>query len=169
MRSHPLLILTLIFACLGFSCQKNEAASDPCEGLLNESQPKIAGILFVDKETGENIIVTNNLDTTDIKVAFDHNGTSYKDYQIVHHAETSPINGAVVFYVPEKEDIYLFNIQVGDFGTVKFSYTVSEEENDDKCRPHVYPVSDVKTVNYPFEHFDHEHLPSSMTLLRVAL
>ena len=167
MNPRLLLLQTLLFACLGVSCQKD--ATDPCEGVLSEGSPKIVGILFVDKETGENIVTVNDLDTTDVKVVFERDGTPFKDYLIASAAPANPVAGAVVFYPREKEDIYLFNIRVADFGAVKFSYTVTQKETGNRCRPHSYPVSEVKIVDYQFEQFEHEFLPDHVTLLKVAL
>lgn len=157
---HPLFAMLVLFASLMFSCKKTE--KDPCEGLLSEGPLKKIGVIFVDKETGENLIISNNLDTGDVKF------TPHMHRQIVRQNQ-SPLYGAVMLqFFEEKVGDYILNIQVGDFGTVKLSYTVSKVKTGDICRPHYYPLGDVKIVDYPFEPVKNE-FTGGMSVLKVAL
>lgn len=167
MNNRPLLILMFLISCFYVSCQKDKAV--PCEKVLNDGPPEMVGILVVDEETGESIILAHDLDSTDVKVTSVNDGKPYKDYQIANAIDDRLMRGAVIFYAPKQEGVYLYELRVGDHGRVKFSYTVSRVGTGDACRPYVYPVSEVKIIDRPSEPIEHSMLPEQLTLLQVAL
>lgn len=58
-------VLFLIVLALG--CQKTEE-KDPCADLMSEGPLSQIGVILVDKETGEQLITTNDPETLNISV-----------------------------------------------------------------------------------------------------
>jgi hypothetical protein len=143
--------LIVLVAGSFFSCQKTR--TNPCEGLLNESPPKYVFVRFIDKQTGDNLIVTNNLDADDIKVTIGQTGELYKNWEISNnYPSSSPLYGLVGFTVfQETAGNYPYKIQVGDLGTVTLSYTIDEVKSDSPCKRYYYPMKDIKITDHPFE------------------
>ena len=143
--------LIVLMAGLFFSCQKTTTNS--CEGVLNESPPKYVFVKFIDKHTGDNLIIANNLDADDVKVTIGETGELYKNWEISNnYPSTSPLYGLVGFTVfHEKAGDYPYKIQVGDLGTVTLSYTVNQVESDSPCKRYAYPLKDIEIVDHPFE------------------
>lgn len=143
--------MVLLMAGLLFSCQKT--STNPCDGLLNESPPENIFVKFIDKQTGDNLIIANNLDTDDIKVTIGQTGDLYKGWRINNNlSSSSPLYGVVRFTIfHQTAGDYPYKIQVGNLGTVTLSYTVKEVETDNPCKRYTYPLKDIKITDHPFE------------------
>ncbi|MFC3198592.1 hypothetical protein ACFOET_13285 [Parapedobacter deserti] len=127
---------------------------------MNEGPLRQVGVLFVDKENGENLINTNDPDASNIQVTSAKTGEPYKSWDIVFQPESpNPLNGVVRLNgIPETAGDYSYNIQLGEIGSVKFSLTVSKKENETEApcsRPYYFPITDIKIEDHPFEEFKH--------------
>lgn len=163
MKTYTQIALILLLCCLGVSCKKVE--KNPCEGLLNEAPPKQIGLVFINKETGENMIVANSLDTAAIKIT----GT-LSPFKMIINDNRSPLNGMLVFTIPETGDgNYVLSIAIADFETVELAYSISKMESNDVCKPYYYSMSDIQITNHPFAYFENEHISGRKNLLKVLL
>src|ERR1044072_7785632 len=66
-RFYYLPLIFLFIASLGSGCKKS-SQPDPCDGVLNEGMPTQVGLIFLDGQTGENILLTKSIDTAAITI-----------------------------------------------------------------------------------------------------
>lgn len=153
-------VLFLIVLALG--CQKTEE-KDPCADLMSEGPLSQIGVILVDKETGEQLITTNDPETLNISVTEAHTGEPYKYWDIIYHPENpTALNGVVrLSGIPKTEGDHSYRIQSDDFGSVTLSYTVVKGAyiSDSPCSrrlPPPYGITDLRIDNHPFDVFEFE-------------
>lgn len=161
MRKTPTILfaLAMFVALLAPSCQKTEVEEDPCAGLIGDVSPISLYVKFVDKETGEDLIVANGLDREDINITIGQTGEPFELWSIYHHETPSPLNGAIqLTIIPHTEEgDYRYIIQAGDLVTATFSTTVDKVENDGPCGGrYYYPISAIEITDHPFEPLEYE-------------
>ena len=90
--------LVLLFVVIAVSGCKKSSQPDPCEGVLNEGMPTRAALIFVDGQTGENILLSKNIDTSAITIT-----PAPADLRrgVIAKQPGSPINGALVIPVTD--------------------------------------------------------------------
>lgn len=165
-KTYALFMLILLVTYLEFSCKKAERS--PCEGLLNESQPKQIGFVFINKQTGENIIIANKLDTAVIKIRSANIVKSYP--KMIINNDRNPLNGTLILIIPETgEGDYPFSIDVANFGRVELSYSINQIKSNDICKPYYYSMSSIEVKSHPFEYFENEHILGRKNLLKILL
>lgn len=114
-------------------------------------------IKFVDEATGRNLIVSNNIKTSDITVINNNTGKEFANWRVVSQGTTSPHNGMMQFSVfHETAGLYRYQIKLDAFGTVTLAYTVSKVATNNLCKPTAYPISDIKIIDHPFTTFTYD-------------
>jgi hypothetical protein len=155
LRAVTLILLTI--AILAGGCKKKESAANPCDGLLNEMPPAMIMVKFVDKATGQNLIVSSQIKASDITVINNQTGREFANWRIFNQAGTAPYNGMLQFAVfHETAGQYSYQIKVNGFGTVTLAYTVSKVATDNPCNPVAFPFSDIKITDHVFTQFTYE-------------
>jgi len=157
MTLRLLFYIFLAFTVTAAGCRKKESAANPCEGLLNESPPTKIMVRFVDKTTGQNLILNKGLKAGDITVVNANTGDSFTNWGIVTENVTSPFNGTLQFSVfHETAGQYPYQIKLKDVGTATLAYTVSKTATNDICKPFSYPISDIRITDHAFTPFTYE-------------
>ncbi|WP_254562186.1 hypothetical protein [Dyadobacter diqingensis] len=158
MKQFVLFFLTLLTAFI--SCKKT--GTNPCEGLLNETQPTQIIVKFINKQTKETLLV----DAAKIKITDKRSGNLIAGWSVYNRASESMLNGAISIPVfSESAGVYQYNMQLGDIGTAILSYQIDRKETDNPCRPFSYPVNDVKIVNQPFDYLEQNGKPNPRILV----
>ena len=158
MNLRSLFPLLFTFAIIAGGCQEKDSSGNPCEGLMNEAPPAKITVKFVDKATGQNLILSKKLQASDITVVNTNTGKPFVNWGVSSsETSTSPLNGTLQFSVfHETAGQYPYQIKVGDLGTATLAYTVSKTATNDPCKPEAYPISEIKITDHPFTPFTHE-------------
>lgn len=157
MNLRSLFPLLVAFVIMTGGCQKKDSSGNPCDGLMNESPPTNILIKFVDKATGQNLILSQNLQASDITVVNTTTGKPFVNWAVRNETSTSPLNGTLQFSVfHETAGQYPYQIKLGSFGTATLAYTVSKTATDNPCKPEAYPISEIRIADHPFTPFTHE-------------
>jgi hypothetical protein len=143
---YPLLIAIVFVAGLG--CKKT-TASDPCDGVLNEGMPTQVGLVFVDKQTGENMLLSKNIDTAAITITPEPD-PQFKRGMIVNQPG-SPMHGALAFTIADtKEGLFKYKVDIAGLGNATLSYTNKMEKSDNKCRPYYINITEPAIEEHSF-------------------
>lgn len=140
--------LIFLFITL-LACRKH--TNNPCDGILNESPPKKIGILLYHKATGDNLVLSNPIEETDIKVVALPSGNTINNWRLLKSAN-SPFNGMLEMAVfHEKAEQHSYKIEIKGMGTFAIAYSISQEKTDDPCKTYTYPMSGLKSTDHDFE------------------
>jgi hypothetical protein len=143
----PLLLLGAV--SLGPGCQKSKQ-SDPCEGVVSEGMPTMVGLIFIDQQTGENILLSKNIDTATITITPEPADIPAERGVIVKQSG-SPMYGALVFHIADtKKGAFKYKINIPNVGSTTLSYTNKEEKSGNKCNPYYISVTDPVIQEHPF-------------------
>lgn len=158
MNLRSVFPLLFAFAIMTGGCQKKDSSGNPCDGLMNETPPTKIMVKFVDKGTGQNLILSKNLQASDINVVNTNTGKPFVNWGVVSsEASTSPLNGTLQISVfHETAGQYPYQIKVGNLGMATLAYTVSKTVTNNPCKPEAYPISEIKITDHPFTLFTHE-------------
>ena len=148
----PLLFSITIFIT---GCQKKDPSGNPCDGLMNEAPPTKIMVKFVEKGTGQNLILSKNIKTSDITVVNINTGKPFDNWAIMSNGSSaSPFYGMLQFSVfHETAGQYPYQIKLGDLGTATLAYTVSKTATGNACKPEAFPVSGIKIADHSFTQF----------------
>ncbi len=147
-----ILLISLFITLLG--CEKQ--TKNPCDGLMNESPPLKIGIFVFDNAKGDNLILTNALEASDIKVTEMQTGNTFNSWRIIK-TPNSPLNGMLEIAVfNEKANDYSYKIELKGLGTILMGYTIKQEKTNDPCKIYNYPMNGLKSTSHNFELFKHE-------------
>lgn len=142
----PLLLGVVI---IGPGCRKS-SQPDPCEGVLSEGMPAEVGLVFADRQTGENILLSKNIDAATITITPETEGVSPQAGVIVKQAG-SPIHGTLVFHIADtKTGAFKYKINIPGVGSATLSYVNKLEKSDNKCKPHYIAVTDPVIEDHQF-------------------
>jgi len=157
MNLRPLLALTIL-AVLAVSCRKKDQSGNLCDGVLNESPPTTISLKFIDKTTGENLLITKDIKDNDVSVTDKLNNQEIKNWRIFKpDSTTSPLHGTLQLKVfQETEGQYPYLIQLGSIGNATLSYTISKKETGNPCKQFYFPISDIKITDRPFTLMEHQ-------------
>lgn len=140
------LLFPLIIACK----KQSSSQPDPCDGLLNEGMPTQVGLIFLDAQTGENILLSKGIDTAAITITPEPVDHQLKRGVIVKQPG-SPLHGALVFLISDtKEGMFKYEINITNVGSATLSYTNKEEKTNDKCKPYYIRVADPTIEDHSF-------------------
>lgn len=143
----PLILLAAI--TLGPGCHKSKKDT-PCDGVVSEGTPTQVGLLLVDGQTGENILLAKNIDPATITITTDPADIPQEKGMIVKDA-ASPLNGALMFHIADtKKGVFKYKISIPNVGNTTLSYTNKEEKSDNPCRPFYINVADPVIEDHPF-------------------
>jgi len=143
----PLILLGV--ASFGWGCHKSKQ-SNPCEGVLNEGTPTQVGLIFLDKQTGENILLAKNIDTATITITSEPADLPPVKGAIAKQAG-SPMYGSLVFHIADtKKGAFKYKINIPTVGSTTVSYTNKEVKSDNACKPYYIVVTDPVIEDHPF-------------------
>jgi len=133
----------------GTGCQKLKP-SNPCEGLLGEKSPTHAALTFIDGQTGENILLSKNIDAANIIITQEGTDGRSEPCRIVKESG-APTYGALVFYVADtKKGAFKYKITLPNLGSTTLSYINEEKKSDNKCKPYYINVTDPVIEDHQF-------------------
>lgn len=143
----PLILLGAI--SFGPGCQKSKQ-SNPCEGVVSEGMPTQVGLIFLDGQTGENILLSKNIDTATITITPEPADLPSERGVIVKESG-SPLYGSLVFHIADtKKGAFKYKINVPTVGSATLSYINKEEKSDNACNPYYISVTDPVIEEHPF-------------------
>lgn len=141
----PLILLGAV--SVGAGCQKSK--SNPCEGVVNEGVPTQVGLIFVDRQTGENILLSKNIDTATITITPEP--ADLPSRGVIVKESGSPMYGSLLFHIADtKKGAFKYKINIPTVGSMTLSYTNKEEKSDNKCNPYYISVSDPVIEEHTF-------------------
>ena len=148
-KFYYLPLVLLVTLIIGPGCQKSKQ-SNPCEGVVSEGMPMMAGLVLIDKQTGENILLSKNIDSSTITITQEGTNVPAEQAVIVKNSG-SPMYGALVFHITDtKKGAFKYKINIPDVGSTTLSYTNTEEESDNACNPHYISVNDPVIEDHEF-------------------
>ena len=134
----PLLLLSV--AGVGPGCRKT-GQPDPCEGVLSEGMPTQVGLVFADRQTGENILLSKHIDAATISITPETAGISPEAGVIVTQAG-SPMHGTLVFHIAEtKQGMFKYKINIPGVGSTTLSNVNKLEKSDNTCKSYYIAVT----------------------------
>ena len=141
----PLVFLSA--ACIVPGCQKSDS---PCKDVVSEGQPTQVGLIFVDGQTGENILLSKNIDSATIKIIPESTELPPETGTIVKNS-ASAFYGSLVFHIADtKKGSFKYKISIPDVGTTTLSYINKEEKSNNKCKPYYISVTAPVIEDHPF-------------------
>ncbi|MCF6407206.1 hypothetical protein L3C95_30195 [Chitinophaga filiformis] len=147
---YYLALISLTTLSLGPGCRKS-TQPDPCEDILSERPPTMVGLLFIDGQTGENILLSKNIDASAIAITVE--GTDLPAQQgMIRKDSAAPAYGALVFHIADtKQGAFRYKINIPDVGSATLSYTNMKVKSDNKCNPYYMAVTDLAIEDHPFK------------------
>ncbi|MVT07828.1 hypothetical protein [Chitinophaga tropicalis] len=144
-----LLLIFLGAVIFAPGCRKSKQ-SDPCEGVVSEGTPTQVGLILIDGQTGENILLSKNIDTATISIIPEGTGLPPERGVIVKEPR-APMYGSLMFHIADtKKGAFKYTINIPDVDRVTLSYTNIEKESGNKCNPYYITVTDPVIVDHQF-------------------
>jgi hypothetical protein len=138
-----LLLLLLVATSLCPACKKTKQAN-PCDGLLAETAPAQVGLIFLDKETGENILLSKNIDSSKIII-------TPEERLFIGRSANTDLYGALIFHIADNQKgAFKYTINIPDVGTATLTYTNVEKQTGNVCYPTAIVVTDPVIEEYSF-------------------
>lgn len=123
-----LLLILLAVISLGPACKKNKQ-TDPCKGIYAAVAPAHVAIIFLDKTTGENILLSKNVDPAKITI-------EPKEVPYIPKTGSPDIYGALVFYIEDtNEGAFRYVINVPDIPAMTLTFINKKMETGNPCHP----------------------------------
>jgi hypothetical protein len=141
----------LLLGALSFGpgCEKSKH-TNPCEDVVSEGTPTQVGLIFLNGQTGENILLSKDIDTSTITITSEATNAP-SERGVIVKAAGSPIYGALVFHVADtKKGAFKYKINIPNVGTTTLSYTNQEESSNNPCNPHYIVVTDPVIGDHQF-------------------
>lgn len=143
----PLILLAAV--SFGPACQKAKQ-SNPCEGVLSEGMPTQVGLIFVDGQTGENILLSKNIDTATITI-IPEPADLPSERGVIVKQPGSPMYGSLMFYIADtQKGAFKYKITIPTVGSTTLSYINKEEKSDNECNPYYISVTDPVIEDHQF-------------------
>ncbi|WP_343690402.1 hypothetical protein [Chitinophaga sp.] len=138
-----LLLSLLAVMSLCAACKKHKQ-TDPCIGLYARIAPAQVGIVVLDKETGENILLAKNIDPAKVTVA-----PTERVYFVT--TATSNLYGSLVFHIADtSKGAFSYNVNIPEVATFTLKYTNDEKETGNVCNPTAIVVNNPTVGEYPY-------------------
>jgi hypothetical protein len=145
---YYLSLILLGAVSFGPACQKSK--SNPCEGVLSEGVPTQVGLVFVDGQTGENLLMSKNIDTATITITPEQADLPSERGVIIKQTG-SPLYGSLVFHIADtKKGAFKYKINIPGVGSATLSYINKEEKSDNECKPYYITVTDAVIEDHSF-------------------
>ncbi|WP_142685399.1 hypothetical protein [Chitinophaga polysaccharea] len=146
-KIYQLSLILLLATVLGAGCKKS-SQKNPCEDVLSEGMPAQAALILLDKQTGENILLSKNIDTSAITIT--PAPPSLRGGVIVKQTG-SPMYGALVIPVTDtKEGVFKYRIDIANVGSITLSHTNRKEKSDNICNPYYISITEPAIEDHPF-------------------
>ncbi|MGF6926016.1 hypothetical protein QFZ48_001516 [Chitinophaga sp. W2I13] len=143
----PLLFLGAV--SFGPGCQKAKHA-DPCEDVLSEGMPTQVGLIFIDGQTGENILLSKNIDTATITITPEPADLP-SERGVIEKRPGAPMYGSLIFHIADtKKGAFKYKINIPTVGSATLSYINKEIKSDSKCKPFYISVTDPVIEDHQF-------------------
>lgn len=139
---NTLLLFLLAVVGLSPACKKNEA--NPCEGLLGVPAPTAVVLVFLDKETGDNILLSKKITAEDITI------TPKVGMRLMTTVGPDSTASLVVFIEEGKEGAFKYAININGVGTTTLAYTNEEVVTGNACNPTKIVVGEPIVGDDPF-------------------
>jgi hypothetical protein len=141
----PLILLGTVNFLPG--CQKK---SRLCDDIVSEGTPTQVGLTLIDRQTGENILLSKNVDPTTIKITSETTGVPAEQGMIVTQSG-APLYGALVFNIADtKKGAFKYKISIPNVDTATLSYSNREENSNSPCSPTYIVVGDPVIEDHQF-------------------
>lgn len=141
----PLVLLGSV--SFGPGCQKQ---SNPCDGVVSEGTPTQVGLVLINGQTGENIFLTKDIDTSTITITPAATNVPLESGIIIKESG-SPMYGSLVFHIADtKEGTFKYNIHIPEVANTTLSYTNKKEKSDNACNPYYISVNDPVIEDHQF-------------------
>jgi hypothetical protein len=143
----PLILGGVIIVAAG--CHKSKQ-SNPCEGVVSEGMPTMVGLVFIDGQTNENILLSKNIDTATITITPEQADVPSERGVIVKDPG-APMYGSLLFHIADtKKGTFKYKINIPLVGSTTLSYVNKEEKSDNPCKPYYISVTDPVIEDHPF-------------------
>lgn len=149
MKFYYLPLLLLVTVSFGPGCQKSKQAN-PCEGIISEGTPTQVGLVLIDGQTGENILLSKNIDASTITITPEATDVPSEQGVIVKQP-AAPMYGSLVFHIADtKKGAFKYKINVPNVGSATLSYINKEERSNNECNPYYISVTDPVIEDHQF-------------------
>ncbi|KAA2242753.1 hypothetical protein F0L74_09505 [Chitinophaga agrisoli] len=143
----PLMLLGAI--SFGTACKKSKP-SNPCEGVFSEGMPTQAGLVLIDGQTGDTILLTKDIDTSTITITPEPADVP-SERGIIVKQPGAPWHGSLMFHITDtKKGAFKYKIDIPNVGSVTLSYTNKEVASGNACNPYYINVTDPVIEDHPF-------------------
>lgn len=144
-----LLLIFLSAVTFAPGCRKSKQ-SDPCEGVVSEGTPTQVGLILIDGQTGENILLSKNIDTATISIIPE--GTDLPpERSVIVKEPRAPMYGSLMFHIADtKKGVFKYTINIPDVDSVTLSYNNIEKESGSQCNPYYISVTDPVIEDHQF-------------------
>jgi len=143
----PLILLGAV--SFGTGCQKSKQ-SNPCEGVFSEGTPTQVGLIFLDGQTGENILLSKDIDTATITITPEQADIPSERGVIVKQSG-SPMHGSLAFHIADtKKGAFKYKINIPTVGSATLSYINTEEKSGNECNPYYINVTEPVIEGHQF-------------------
>jgi len=106
--------------------------------------------VLIDGQTGENILLSNDIDTSTITITPEATDVPAERGMIVNEPG-SPMHGSLVFHIADtKKGAFKYKINIPDVASATLSYTNKEERSNNECNPYYIVVTDPVIEDHPF-------------------
>lgn len=146
-KIYHLPLIFLLAAGLGAGCKKS-SEKNPCDGVLNEGMPTLAALVLLDKETGENILLSKNIDTAAVTIT-----PAPLDLKrgVIVNEPGAPMYGALVIPVSDaKEGTFKYKIDIANVGSITLSHINRKEKSNSICNPYYISITEPEIEDHPF-------------------
>ena len=149
MKFYYLPLIFLVAVGFGPGCQKSKQAN-PCEGIISEGTPTQVGLVLIDGQTGENILLSKNIDASTITITPEATDAPSEQGMIVKQSG-APMYGSLVFHIADtKKGAFKYKINIPNVDSATLSYTNKEEKSDNECKPYYISVTDPVIEEHQF-------------------
>ncbi|ACU59981.1 hypothetical protein [Chitinophaga pinensis] len=143
----PLILLAI--ASISTGCRKTKAPN-PCEDLISEKAPTQVNMVLIDGQTGENILLSGDIDEAAITVTQELESSTAVPFGVIKDAG-SPRYGSLAFLITDtRKGAFKYKITIPTVGTTTLSYTNKEEKADNPCKPYYIIVTDPVLEERPY-------------------
>jgi hypothetical protein len=148
-KFHYLPLILLGAVSFGPGCQKSKQAN-PCEGIISEGTPTQVGLVLIDGQTGENILLSKNIDASTITITPEATDIPSEQGVIVKQSG-APMYGSLVFHIADtKKGAFKYKVSIPNVGSATLSYINKEEKSNNECNPYYISVTDPVIEDHQF-------------------
>lgn len=130
------------------SCKKSK--TDPCKDLLNETAPLQVAVILIDRQTGDSILLSKQIDVSTVSIKPVQTDLSSEQCYFVSQTN-SPLYGAILFHIEDqKAGSFTYDIKVPNVAAFTLSYTNTVVNTDSQCHPYSIKTDTLSIRDYDF-------------------